>query len=175
MGRGKRPPIVGRRCGYLGLQWPDVDWKSQRVTIQRSVKRRKGGEWYTTPPKSEKSVRSIALMPDFVKDLEDHRRRQLEMRLKAGTTWSDHGFIFTDEAGDPLKIDAVRRVHKQICAEAGLPVTFKLKVSPYSCESVLLNAGVSLRSQGKLTDLPNPFRREKCKVSGKTCVMARVC
>jgi integrase len=106
---------------------------------------RKGGEWYTTPPKTEKSIRSIALTEAFVKSLEDHRRRQLEMRLKAGADWMDNGFIFADEAGEPLKIYNVRRVHAQICAAAELPATFKLKVSRHSCASALLNDGVPLK------------------------------
>lgn len=137
--------LGARPCEYLGLQWSDVDFKAQRITIQRSLKLRKGAEWYVTPPKTEKSIRSIALTPGFVKDLEDHRRRQLETRMKAGKTWKDHGFIFTDETGSPLKIYKVRVVHKQICVEAGLPETFKLKVSRHSCAAALLNDGVPLK------------------------------
>ena len=34
---------------------------------QRSLKLRRGGEWYVTPPKTEKSIRSIALTPGIVK------------------------------------------------------------------------------------------------------------
>jgi integrase len=137
--------LGARPCEYLGLQWGDVDWKAQRVTIQRSLKRRKGAQWYTTPPKTEKSIRSIALTEAFIKGLEEHRRRQLEARMKAGADWADHGFIFTDEVGEPLKIDVVRRIHRQICADAELPSTFKLKVSRHSCASALLNDGVPLK------------------------------
>jgi hypothetical protein len=64
------------------------------------------------PTKTEKSIRSIALTEAFVKGLEEHRRRQLEMRMKAGPDWTDSGFIFTDEVGEPLKIYIVRSVHK---------------------------------------------------------------
>ncbi|HKE04988.1 MAG TPA: site-specific integrase [Blastocatellia bacterium] len=134
-----------RPCEYLGLKWSDLDWKARRVTIQRSLKLRKANVWYTTPPKTEKSLRSIALTPDFVKALEEHRRRQLEMRMKAGASWSDHGFIFTDEVGEPLKIHVVRRLHNRICADMELPPKFKLKVSRHSCASVLLKKGVSLK------------------------------
>jgi len=137
--------LGARPCEYLALQWGDVDWKAQRITIQRSLKLRKGGEWYVTPPKTEKSVRAIALTPAFVKDLDDHRRRQLEMRLKAGAAWTDHGFIFTDEAGEPLKMYNVRRIHERIREAAELPSAFKLKASRHSCASALLNDGVPLK------------------------------
>jgi integrase len=65
--------------------------------------------------------------------------------MKAGSTWTDHGFVFTDEAGEPLKWWWVTRVYKRILADAGLPLTFKLKVSRHSCASALLNAGVPLK------------------------------
>ena len=133
--------LGARPCEYLGLQWGDVDFKAQRITIQRSLKLRRGGEFYTTPPKTEESVRTIALTPAFVKGLEDHRRRQ----RATGKGWADKNFIFTDDAGDPLKMYAVRAVHKEICEEAGLPGTFKLKVSRHSCASALLNDGVPLK------------------------------
>jgi integrase len=137
--------LGARPCEYLGLKWEDVDLKAQRIIIQRSLKRRIGGAWYTTPPKTEKSVRAIALTEGIIKGLEDHRRRRLEARLKAGKAWSDHGFIFTDEVGEPLKIYIVRNVHAKICAAAGLPEAFKLKVSRHSCASALLNDGVPLK------------------------------
>lgn len=137
--------LGARPCEYLALQWGDVDFKAQAVKIQRSLKLRKGGEWYTTPPKSEKSVRAIALTPAFVKGLEDHRRRQLEARLKAGSAWTDHGFIFTDKYGEPIRIDAARDAHRRIREAAGLPSTFTLKVSRHSCASALLNDGVPLK------------------------------
>jgi integrase len=137
--------LDARPCEYLGLKWSDVDATQRRVTIQRSLKLRKGAEWYVTPPKSEKSVRMIALTEAIVKELDAYRRRQLEMRLRAGGKWEDHGFIFTDEYGSPLKMPAVRKLHKKICEDAGLPSTWKLKASRHSCASALLKSGVSLK------------------------------
>lgn len=134
-----------RPCEYLGLRWTDVDFKAGRVTVQRSLKWRKGGEWYTTAPKTAASVRTIALTAEMARGLEDHKRRQLEMRMKAGADWQDAGFVFTNEVGEPLKIAAVRKAHRRICEAAELPSTFKLKVSRHSCASALINAGVPLK------------------------------
>jgi integrase len=95
--------------------------------------------------KSEKSVRTIALTLAFVNSLEEHRRHQLEMRLKAGAAWEDHGFTFTDGEGEPINIDTARDAHRRICDAAGLPKTFTLKISRHSCASALLNDGVPLK------------------------------
>jgi integrase len=135
--------LGARPCEYLGLKWSDVDWDQRRITIQRSLKLRKGGEWYTTAPKTEKGIRSIPVTPAIIKNLEDHRRRQLEMKLKAGATWSDHSFIFTNKFGEPLKHYAVRYVYKLILEDAGLPQSFQLKVSRHSCATALFKARVN--------------------------------
>jgi integrase len=138
--------LGARPCEYLGLQWGDVDFKAQRITIQRSLKRpKKESGWYVTPPKTEKSVRALPLTLETARGLEEHRRRQLEMRLKAGADWGAYDFIFTDTTGEPLHERHVRNVHKAICAEAGLPTTWQLKSSRHSCASALLNAGVPLK------------------------------
>ncbi len=135
--------LGARPCEYLGLKWSDVDWEQRRIMIQRSLKLRKGGEWYTTAPKTEKGIRSIPVTAAIMKSLDDHRRRQLEMKLKAGAVWRDHGFIFTDKYGEPLKHYAVRYVYKLVLEDAGLPQSFQLKVSRHSCATALIKAGVN--------------------------------
>jgi integrase len=142
--------LGARPCEYLGLKWSDVDFKAKTVTIQRSLKRRRKQDgWYVTPPKTEKSVRTIALSDALVKSLEDHRRRHLEKRLKAGQDWGGHDFIFTDATGEPLHERSVRFIFKAICVKAVLPSTWKLKSSRHSCASALLNARVDLKTIGE--------------------------
>jgi len=134
--------LGARPCEYLGLKWSDLDKKAGQVRIQRSLKWRKAHEWYEEPTKTEKGTRTIPLTPEIVKGLDDQRRRQLETRMRAGAGWEDHGFIFTDDYGAPLHIDHARHIHKKILADAGLPPTFKLKVSRHTCASALLKADV---------------------------------
>jgi integrase len=129
----------------MGLKWSDVDWAGKRITIQRSLKWPLSSDWYTTPPKTAKSIRTIALTDALVRALEDHRLRQLEARMTAGPSWTDHKFIFTDVTGEPLRFEGMRRVYKAICKVAGMPETFQLKTSRHSCASGLLNDGVPLK------------------------------
>jgi integrase len=134
---------LGARPGeWLAIQWADCDLKARRVSIRRTLKWRRAGDWYTTPPKTEKGRRDIPITPEIVRGLEDHRRRQLEMRLKAGADWADNGFVFADPTGGPFDFERVRRLHKKILADAGLPETFALKTSRHTCASALLKAGV---------------------------------
>jgi integrase len=138
--------MLGLRSVESLTRWAKAHF--QKRQYDGGLKLRKGAEWYVTPPKTEKSIRTISLTPALVKGLEDQRKRQLEMRLKAGANWKDAGFIFADEAGGPLKFPAVRKLHKRICADAELPSTWKLKASRHSCASALLKKGVSLKVIG---------------------------
>jgi integrase len=131
--------LGARPCEWLGLKWADVDWEGKRITNQRSLKWRHGADWYTTNPKTAKSIRTIALTETLTKGLHEHRRRQLEARLKAGASWEDHDFIFANEAGEPFRFESMRRLYKGILAAAKLPGKFMLKTSRHSCASALIN------------------------------------
>lgn len=130
--------LGARPCEYLGLKWTDLDKSGRSVTIQRSLKRRSANDWYTTDPKTEKGVRKISLTDEIVQKLNARRREQLQDRLKAGPDWGDHGFIFTDEFGEPLKIMVVRNSYRAICKAADLPPDFMLKNTRHSCATALL-------------------------------------
>jgi integrase len=119
--------LGARPCEYLGLKWSDVDFKAKTVHIQRSLKRRVGGEWYTTPPKTKKSDRFIALTDEFVKGLEDHKRRQLEMRLKARADWPAprHNPYITPHSNIPVlpRIELLSRSPKKYPAELAIKLS----------------------------------------------------
>jgi len=138
--------LGARPCEYLGLMWTDIDFAGHRITIQRSLKHRKAkgkyGQWYLEQPKTTNSLRSVTINPEIVRGLEERRRAQLEERMKAGPSWGNHGFIFTDATGEPLQIENVRRLHKQILKDAGLPDKFQLRGSRHACASALIAAGV---------------------------------
>ena len=54
--------------------------------------------------------------------LRPQRRRQLEMRLKAGATWNNSDdLVFTDALGNHLKHDLIYRHLKRIFTQMGIP------------------------------------------------------
>ncbi|MFH1699216.1 MAG: site-specific integrase [Candidatus Zixiibacteriota bacterium] len=57
-----------RRGELLALQWGDIDWNSNQISVRRSIFR---GEFIT--PKSKNSIRRIVLSPMLRQALEQHR------------------------------------------------------------------------------------------------------
>ncbi len=83
------------------------------VAVWRSV--RQGGD-----TKTPKSRRTLALPQAAVQALREHRRRQAEDRLAAGSQWRDHGLVFASAIGSPLDAANVRREFRKITESAGL-------------------------------------------------------
>lgn len=132
-----------RSCEYLGLKWSDLDLAGKRITIQRSLKWRKGAQWYIAEPKTPKSRRSIPLTDPLLKGLADHRTRQLEEQLKAGSSWQQNDFIFASEIGEPIKSYSIRYLYKKILVEAGLPKNFQLRNTRHSCATALMSSNTN--------------------------------
>jgi integrase len=85
------------------LHWNHVDLDANpdaarpappSVAVWRSV--REGGD-----TKTAKSRRTLALRQAAVQALRDHRKRQAEDRLAAGSLWQDHGLVFASAIGTP--------------------------------------------------------------------------
>lgn len=107
-----------------GLKWKDVRQDSIRVErINLTVK-----DWqedgYTnveTPPKTASGKRTIPLSAPLKAILEEQRKAQLEQRLKAGSAWSDKGYIFANGLGHPADRHNIARTFRSLCDASGIP------------------------------------------------------
>ena len=112
---------TGLRQGeLLGLRWSDVDLDQGTLQVRRIRSAAKGVPTFTTP-KSNKS-RSVRLTAQAAQTLRDHRKRQIEQRLKYAGLWQETGLVFTSTVGTPLnRHNVFRRSFKPLLRRAGLP------------------------------------------------------
>ncbi len=140
---------TGCRPGeLLGLKWDELDTSAQSLKILRTLKWDRSDEtgqyeWYLDTPKTVNSRRVIRLTGGLVEMLMTHRKRQLEERMKAGRSWRDHGFIFTNEIGEPYKQNAIRYYFGQVCVAAGLPEHFTPYSARHTSATLLMASGVN--------------------------------
>ena len=143
---------TGCRPGeLLGLKWSDLDQAAATLTIRRTITWRRPQEaraaglplWYLDTPKTKLSRRTLPLTAAVADRLQTHRRAQLEDRMKAGKAWTDHGFIFTDEIGEPYSQTRLRATFKAIAKAAGLPKGFNPYTCRHSTATLLMAAGVN--------------------------------
>jgi integrase len=112
---------TGLRQGeLLGLKWGDVDLDRGTLQVRRILSAAKNGPTFTTPKNNQ--GRSVRLTAQAMQALRDHRKRQVEERLKHDGFWQDYGFVFTTLVGTPLnRHNVFSRSFKPLLRRAELP------------------------------------------------------
>ena len=101
--------FTGLREGeLLGLIWDCVDFEKGTILVNKQLRRsqRKGGTYYFSPPKNNKS-RTITPAPYVMKLLQAQKVQQARQRLMAGPAWEDSGLVFTNEFGRYISYRAI--------------------------------------------------------------------
>ena len=134
---------TGMRLGELcGLRWGDVDLDAGTVRVARTAASI-GGPVFMQDPKTEKSVRTIALPRATGAVLTAHRARQGEQRLRKGPAWQEHDLVFPTGLGTALHAGRVEKVFNALRDAAALPA-HSFHVLRHSYASLALLAGVPL-------------------------------
>ena len=114
---------TGMRMGeLLGLKWEDVDLEAGAVRVRRVLYRVKG-RWVEGEPKSAAGRRQVPIPAGVAAALKEHRKKVVELKLKAGPEWSaEFGeLVFPTPTGRPHHPRNVQRALKAVLKAAGLP------------------------------------------------------
>ncbi|MGA1996873.1 MAG: site-specific integrase, partial [Bryobacteraceae bacterium] len=116
---------LGLRKGEaLALQWPAIDLERGTLAVRLALQRikmpgEKKGRLILKEPKRS-SRRTINLPQVCLSALLEHRARQEQERILAGTRWKEGGFVFTTGIGTPLEPRNLERAFSEILAIAKL-------------------------------------------------------
>jgi integrase len=109
-----------RRGEALALRWCDVNLGRAEASVKGSLVR-SGGKLVVTDTKSLRSRRTVSLSPAMVELLTRHRALQLVERRTAANLWTDTGFVFATELGQPADPRNLLRATTIASKKAGLP------------------------------------------------------
>ena len=115
--------FTGVRLGELmGLEWPDVDFKNGIISINRSSQYLADMGVFTKVPKTESSIREIAIPEFIISLLEEYKLWYEEQRSIYGELWTDSDRLFVQADGKPMHPSTISKWFVKYVAQIGLPV-----------------------------------------------------
>lgn len=96
---------TGMRTGEItGLKWTDIDFEKKIVTVRQQRQYVNGFGTIERDPKTESGFRTITLSEKVVDLLQQHKRQQLENKLRHGSAWKqgETDIVFVHDDGTPI-------------------------------------------------------------------------
>src|SRR5262249_13862688 len=96
--------FTGMRLGeILALRWGRVDLEKKKLMVEEALQETNEGVSFKSP-KSRAGRRTITLPDTLIEVLRDHRREQLEFRIRiGGGKLSDNDLLFAGLEGGPIR------------------------------------------------------------------------
>jgi len=144
-----------RRHEALGVRWSDIDWDAGEVQISRGVIELPGQPPALNDLKTSTSRRRLPLLNYTLAHLRQHRKAQLEHRLRAGGAYTDLGLVICDEDGSIARPSRLTIRLKYRAQRLGYP-DLHFRCLRHSYGSNLLALGVDLATVSHLMGHSNP-------------------
>lgn len=120
-----------RRGEILALQWSDIDFKQKRIKVTKTLSLIKANEedmqetgkknkLVLTPPKTEKSIRTIPIQDNVIKILKEHRKLQGLEKMRYADIYNDLNMVFAKEDGNFIYARDFLRQYQNILKKAGI-------------------------------------------------------
>src|SRR5262249_15097033 len=135
---------TGMRRGELcALRWQDVDLERGVLEVKQSLEQTKAGLRFK-PPKSARGRRTISLSPSVIEVLKEHRRHQLEMRMKLGQGKPPgDALVFARWDGQPRTPNVLTDKFSNAMSAIGLPHA-TLHTLRHTHASMLIRSGMDI-------------------------------
>lgn len=157
-----------RRGELLGLEWGDLDFKNNLLSIKRTSQYVNGQGIITKSPKNSTSYRVIPISSACKELLLEYKK------TCSHTRYSDR--IFIGEDGQPINPDTLTRYISRLIKQHDLP-HFSPHSLRHTCASLLIKNGVDIATTAKLMGHSTPtttlniythaFASEQAKAIGK--------
>ena len=115
--------FTGVRLGELmGLEWQDVDFKNGIISINRSSQYLSDMGVFTKVPKTESSIREIAIPEFIISLLEEYNLWYEEQKSIYGELWTNSDRLFVQADGKPMHPSTISKWFVKYVGTIGLPV-----------------------------------------------------
>ena len=115
--------FTGVRLGELmGLEWQDVDFRNGIISINRSSQYLSDMGVFTKVPKTESSIREIAIPEFIISLLEEYKLWYEGQKSLYGELWTNSNRLFVQADGKPMHPSSISKWFVKYVSTIGLPV-----------------------------------------------------
>ncbi len=134
-----------RQSEAMGLSWDNVDLDSGVLVVKQQLHLINGKGYKLDTPKHGKT-RTVPLTPQAVEVLKEQKDRQAQWEHNSfGHFDNPLNLVFTDELGNHLATNTIRKHFKRIAAEAGFP-ELRFHDLRHTFAVYSIQAGIDLKS-----------------------------
>lgn len=134
-----------RRGELLGLEWKDIDWENELLSVVRTSSYTKEKGIYTDTPKTKSSVRSMKLPTEVMQKLKEFKNWQNGYKAKLGTKWIECDRLFTKKDGSPMGTRQPYEYFERFCKRTGMRFVNIHSFRHFNA-SVLISNGVDVKT-----------------------------
>ena len=134
-----------RRGEILGLEWKDVDFENNIISVKRTSCFTPKKRVYTDTTKTKKSQRTMKFPQEIMDLLKQLHEEQHEQALKIGDKWVETDRVFTRWNGEPANPNSSYKWLERFCKRNNLPF-YGLHSYRHWFASALVNEGVDIVS-----------------------------
>lgn len=132
-----------RRSEMLGLEWKDVDFENDIITIKRTSNYTAERGTYTDTTKTKRSQRVLKISPYIMEILKEYKLEQDEEALRIGSKWVETDRLFVKWNGEPMNNQTPYGWLKEFCENNGLPF-YGIHSFRHFAASSLISAGLDV-------------------------------
>ncbi len=134
-----------RRGELMGLEWSDIDFKNQTISIKRTSQYTAQKGIYTDTTKTEQSKRTVSAPDTLINLLARYKWEQSQNRAALGDKWIYTDRLFTKWNGEPMHPNTPYTYLQKLLKKYNLP-----KVSLHSFRhtnaTIMINSGTDIRT-----------------------------
>jgi len=132
---GLRPEEV------MGLRWSDIELSASRgkLQVRRVIQYVSSGKWEWQEPKTASGERVIVFPGTFAARLTEHRKAQLEAKLRSGSCWRDNDLVLCKSDGEPFRGSVLCYHFKKLLKRGGLP----MEIRPYDLRHFFVTSSLA--------------------------------
>lgn len=132
-----------RRGEMLGLEWKDVDFENNIISVRRTSNYTARKGVYTDTTKTRKSQRTLKFPQEIMDMLREYKAEQDEQALKCGDKWVETDRLYVKWNGEPMQNGTPYFWLGEFCEKHDLPF-YGLHSFRHLFASLLVNQGVDI-------------------------------